>query len=284
MGRTIHIGHGKASSSILVVVLGTLVFAASSSAPGARSYAFEPERVIAGNFRAYAAGPYGAYTGMWGRNLPQNDNLAADSSMRVIPGSFPRGTTFSWDVTPDVDWNGVNGYLHVAWGNYDDSPGVITSRQVKNITALDLGIDWSYSGDPSSGLLSECWLTPTPTPSGAPDRQYEVAFFPRVSSAGASYLASLPSVGGGSFTDSNGNSWNVREGVSGTGQPYYIAYRPSYVEFRGTLPYKDYFTFLTDAGKITGSEWFNGLAFGVEPSSGSASLTISDLTVRYIGM
>ncbi|GAA4772976.1 hypothetical protein GCM10023200_01710 [Actinomycetospora chlora] len=283
MGRTIRTGNSKASS-ILVVVLGTLVFATSSSAPATRSSTFDPERVIQGNFQTYAAGPYGAYTGMWGRYLPQNDTLAAESSMRVTPGTFPRGTTFWWDVTPDPDWNGVNGYLHVAWGNYDDSPGAITPQQVKNIAALDVSIDWSYNGDPSSGLLSECWLTPTPTPSGVPDRQYEVAFFPRVSSAGASYLASLPVVGGGSFTDSNGNSWNVREGVSGTGQPYYIAYRPSYVEFRGTLPYKDYFAFLAEAGKITGSEWFNGLAFGVEPFSGSASLAISDLTVHYTRM
>lgn len=238
-------------------------------------------RVITGNFQSYTKNPYSAYTGMWGHYLPQNNTLVADSAMRVYPGRFPAATVFTWDVTRDPDWSGVNGYLHLSWGNYDGSPGVITSNQVKNITALTVDIDWAFTGDAASGLLSECWLTPVATPTGEINRDFEVAFFPKLSAGSVGYVQSLPAVGGGSFTDSAGIAWSVCEGVSGTDEPYFIAYRPGYVEFRGPLPYRDYFAFLTAAGKISGNEWFNGLAFGVEPYSGTGSLTVSKFAPTY---
>lgn len=261
---------------------------------GSRSSARTKGRVVApvvssgritkvGNFQGYAANPYNAWTGMWGVNIPANDTLVATSSLDVDPATFPDGTIFTWNVTPDPDWSGVNGYLHVSYGNYDDSPGVITPRQVYTITDLDLIVDWTFSGSNGSGLLSECWLTPVATPSGSPTRLYEVAFFPKLSPAGVSYVNSLPNVGSGSFTDSGGIAWNVREGVSGTNQPYYIAYRPGNVDFKGTLRYDDYFAFLINSGKITGNEWFNGVAFGVEPHSGAGSLTIVDFAPSYAG-
>ena len=272
---------------ILMMILALLGFAAPASAPAtptAAAYAWgTPETVIPGNFQSYAAGPYSAYNGMWGHYLPQNDDLHADSSMRVVPETFPRNTIFSWNVTPDSAWGGVKGYLHLSYGNYDDSPGTITPRRINNISELTVKIDWTYIGDPASGLLSECWLTPVSTPSGEIAKLHEVAFFPKVSNGGATYLASLPAVGGGSFIDSSGVAWNVREGISGGGEPYYIAYRPGYAEFRGALPYKNLFSFLIDTGKITGNEWFNGLAFGVEPYSGSASLKINQFSSSYAG-
>jgi hypothetical protein len=45
--------------------------------------------------------------------------------------------------------------------------------------------------------------------------------------------------------------------------------------------FKSYFTFLTGADKLTGSEWFNGAAFGVEPLSGAGTLLISSYTPSY---
>ena len=101
-----------------------------------------------------------------GHYLPQNDQLVAESSMRVHPDTFPGGTTFYWDVTPDPDWGGINGYLHVAWGNYDNSPRSITPRQVSAITDLRLNVGWSFTGDTSTGLLCECWLSPAAAASG----------------------------------------------------------------------------------------------------------------------
>jgi hypothetical protein len=58
-------------------------------------------------------------------------------------------------------------------------------------------------------------------------------------------------------------TWNVRATPAATSRT--VAYRPGYADFRGTLRFDDLFAFLRVAKKITGDEWFNGVAFGVEP-------------------
>lgn len=231
--------------------------------------------LVAGNFQGYTDSPYKAWTGMWGHY--RADDLQAESEMFIDAAAFPDNTTFGWDVTPSASWGGVNGYLHIGYGNYDDSvPNAITSRQVSSITELSVEIGWTFEGDEASGLLSECWLSPVAAPSGSFEKLHEVAFFPKVSTTAQAWLATLPAVGAGSFTDSNGVLWNVREeGI------YRVAYRPGYAEFQGVLPFSDYFDFLIGAGEITGSEWFNGVAFGVEPHSGAGSLTVDTFDVTY---
>jgi len=230
-----------------------------------------------GNFQSYAANPYSAYTGMWGHY--RSELLVAESSMTVTPSTFPAGTVFNWDVTPAPDWGGVNGYLHLDYGNYDWSPGTITPRQVKNITDLTLDVGWTYQGDPSSGLLSELWLSSQAAPSGQFPKIREIGFFPKFSPGAQAFVASLPNVSTGSFVDSAGLTWNVKKSAI-----YYIAYRPGYADFQGVLPYLDYLEFLQAAGEITGDEWYNGVAFGVEPFSGAGSMTITEFAPTYSGV
>lgn len=243
---------------------------------------------LIGNFQSYSASLYQAYLGMWSEFLPTIDQpVLAVSDLLVYSATFPAQTTISWDVTPSSSWGGVNGYLAVAYGNYDDSAGTITPKQVKNITTLQLNVNWTFSGtDTQSGLLSECWLTTTShatggtSPSDGGDAVAEVGFLPKVSPSAQSYVAGLPSVGGGSFTDSLGVTWNVKYDSSLT-PTYYIAYLPSYASHQGVFDFKSYFTFLTTSSKITGNEYFNGAAFGVEPKSGAGSLLISSYTPTY---
>lgn len=239
-----------------------------------------PGTQIDGNFRSYAKSPFAAWTGMWGLYLPQNDTLKASSSMRVIPDTFPHGTVLAWDVTPDPDWAGVNGFLHVSWGNYDDSPGRIVPRQVRACADLTVDAGWVFTGDSGSGLLAECWLSPVAAPAGSFTKSHEVAFLPKVSPSAAVWLAGLPAVGRGEFTDRHGVAWLVRQGGS-DGQPYFVAYRPGYADAQGVLPFGDYLTFLTAAGQVTGGEWVNGLAFGVEPHHGTGQLEVRRFTASY---
>jgi hypothetical protein len=242
-----------------------------------RPTAGEPTTLLTeGNFKSYRDAPFSAYTGMWG--LRRSDALVADSSMRVTPSTFPHGTVFTWDVTPDPEADGVNGYLHVAYGNYDHSPGTITPRRVRDITDLTVDIGWAFHGDEASGLLVECWLSPDAAPSGTFPKLHEIGFLPKTSPPAQAWLARLPAVGTGSFVDSNGITWNVRE--SGT---YRVAYRPGYADFQGRLPFHEFFAFLVTSGEITGNEWFNGVAFGVEPLSGAGSLTITKFAPSYAG-
>lgn len=227
-----------------------------------------------GNFQRYAAVPYAAWTGMWGHY--RTKQLQAESSVLAFPATFPDGTIFTWEVTPAPDWGGVNGFLHVSYGNYDYSPGGITPRQVEAINELAVAIDWTMEGDPSSGLLAECWLTPKATPSGSLDKKYEIGFLPRLSPAAVAWVKTLPKVGAGSFVDRFGVRWEVRQ--SGT---YFVAYLPDFSDFRGTLRFDDLLAFLVANKKITGAEWVNGVAFGVEPHRGSGSLTVEKFAVSY---
>ena len=237
-----------------------------------------------GTGQIHTSGSYTAYTSMWGAAIPQNDTMTYTVDMRILPSVFPANTSFRWSVTPDPDWGGVNGYVYVAHGNYDWTPGTHVSRQVYTVTDLTVNQDWTYSGDAASGLLSECWLTSTSHPSGdLTDKVYEVAYLPKVSTPGASFLASSTVVGSGSFTDTNGVVWNVRENLSATNEPYFMAYRPGYASYTGPLSFKDLFAFLINAGKISGDEWYNGIALGAEPHSGTGSVTINSFGVLYTG-
>lgn len=237
---------------------------------------------INGNFQIYSKNPYGAYTGMWGMNNPEAPGLVATSSMVVDPATMPNGTTFNWNVTPSPSWGGINGYLYISYGNYDGSPGVITPRQVKDIGALTVNATWTQSGDLSSALLSEIWLAAESAASGAFTKLFEIAFFPRFSVNSKSWIDSLSQVGTG-FT-SGGVSYKVREAGNPQGVPYIIAYRSDYGDMQGGLPYKDFFTYLIAQGRITGNEWFNGVAYGVEPDHGIGSLTINTMSVDYTGI
>lgn len=239
--------------------------------------------LITGNFKAHVSTPWQAYTGMWGVWIPANDQMVATSSMRVYP-SFPAGTVFNWDVSQrDPDWTGVVGFLHMSHGNFDDSAGGFTPVRASATAGLTLTAQWSQTGDTSSGLLAECWLTTAAHPTGPmEDKTHEVAFMPRVPAHAASWLATLPVVGSG-FTDTNGAEWLVREAVSGAGAfPYLIAYRPGYADRQGALPFGDLLAYLISQGKITGQEWVNGLAFGVEPYAGAGSLTVSSISVETL--
>lgn len=270
------------------VAVSTLV-ASSSLELSRRGYTgpdFGSPLTIRGPFKSYYAppSPFSAYTGAWGLHIPAADNLEFATSMTLYPDVFPKGTRFDWDVTPDPDWDGVNGYLAVSYGNFDDSPGDITPRQANAIANLTVDARWTYDGDDSSGLLCEMWLGAAAAVSGGFTKTHEVAYFPRLSPEAASWVDRFPDVGTGSFTDSNDVVWNVVEALSGDGVlPYYVAYRPSYLDFVGPFLFHDYIDFLISSGAIAGTEWFNGVAFGVEPRSGEASLTLDKLDVTYIG-
>lgn len=237
--------------------------------------------VIDGNFQSYAVTPpYSAYTGMWGHYIAANNDLIADSSMTIYPDTFPNGSSYSWSVTRDPDWGGVVGILGVSYGNYDDSPFSITPRQVNAITTLSANLSWTFTGDQSSGLLCEFWLSSASTPSGEiTTKTHEIAFWPKVSAGSQAYANSSTTVGPG-FTAS-GVTWVVKEDVSNTGEPYLFAYRTGFADFEGVLPFKAYLDYLTAQGKITGNEWFNGLVMGVEPFDGAGTLTLDTFSVSY---
>lgn len=241
-----------------------------------------PPTQISGNWKSYLQDPYQVYLDMWGLNKP-GTSLQSNVDMQVSPSEFPNDTTLRWDVSPDPRWRGVNGYLMLAYGNYSDNAFAIPGgpKSINNVTAMTIDADWVYEGDPSTSMLSETLLTRTEHALGdnASGSLAEVGFASKVSASTKNWANGLPTVG--TFTDPDGVAWTVKERTDLQGASYYWAYREGPVDHHGKLYFKSYFTFLVGVGKLTGDEFFNGVAYGVEPVDGAASLTINRFTATY---
>lgn len=243
----------------------------------------DPPTQISGNWTSYSQNPYQVYLDMWGLNVPNRESLKSNVDALVWPNEFPNNTTLRWDVIPDPNGLGVNGYLQLAYGNYDDNAFALPGgpKQIKNITAMTLDADWIYAGDPA-GMLSETWLTSTGHALGgnSAGSLAEVGFASKVTASDLEWANGLAKVG--TFSDSHGVTWTVKvKEPNEQGSPYYYAYRDGPVDHHGELDFKSYFAFLVDRGKLNGNEYFNGVAYGVEPSGGAASLKITRFTPYY---
>ena len=83
----------------------------------------------------------------------------------------------------------------------------------------------------------------------------------------------------GNFTDSSDRAWKVGVQTAPAG-PYYM-FIPEGDVLTGTVDFKAGLDFLRSKGRLTGEEWFNGLAFGIEPVTGSGSVQVQNLSVTY---
>ncbi|MDB5254271.1 MAG: fibronectin type protein [Parcubacteria group bacterium] len=248
--------------------------------------------IVYGNFTGYKANsPYSAYASFWylftdptlGLGHTAVENVDYVSQVKVYPNIFPVGTKMTWRV-PTPAYGGIYGYLTASYGNYDFSdPTVsITPRQAYTITDLTSTIDYTYAGDATTGILHEFWLTTTAHQNGPlSDKVYEVGMFARTSPATVSYVTGSTQVG--SFTDPGGRIWTVAQNLSGTGEPYYMFMPTNHADVTGTVYWDEMIAYLIGQGKITGNEWFNGMAIGPEPFTGAGSVTINDFTVSYAG-
>jgi hypothetical protein len=238
--------------------------------------------ILPGPFTGYTSSPYQIYLGAFGLDFSSGDiPTTYQCGGYVIPATFPAGTAIKWNTIPVSAFISINGYLNMSWGNYSDSGGVITPEQVKNITTLTQAVDWTLAGTGTQDILGECFLTTTSHASGSlTDIVFEVGFLLKNSAASVSFVNANTVVG--SFTDVNGVLWRVIRAVSGIGSaPNLVAYRDGFGDHHGPLDYKSFFTFLTSASVITGNEWMNGTAFGVETLQGVGQLTYNGFTTTY---
>lgn len=109
------------------------------------------------------------------------------------------------------------------------------------------------------------------------NKLYEIAYFPKLSANAIYYVDHLTVVG--SYTDDNGLLWKVVKSTDII--PYIVAYRLGYADFKGAFLYHNYFAYLRTQSLINGNEWVNGVGYGVEPLSGSGSLTLDSYNVTY---
>lgn len=259
--------------------LGAVAAAALLSASGA-AQAEDATRILGdkefftkGSFIAYAA-PWSTYFGA-GKELKHGVDYSDEIAVR--PATFPANVDFSWHWPLTAPKHtGVYGYHALSYGNYDggtpETP--ITPKQVKAISVLTTTFRFSIArpiGD--FNVLTEFFLAKAP----GGEKVGEIGFFPHAAKTAIPYADAGEQLG--DYTDATGRNWKVSKQPAPHG-PYYM-FIPAGDVLEGTIDFKAALDFLQAKGKVTGEEWFTGLAFGIEPVMGSGSMHVESLTVRY---
>lgn len=227
----------------------------------------------------YTRGAYAAFASPWStwydRSLVHNRDYW--DRITIDPATFPANTTISTHWPTRLPSTGVWGYHHVFYGNYDG--GVVQTpiapRQVKAINTLRQTFSYSATGSNNYNLLNEFYLTSAPGKSAA--KVIEIGYFLNAPAQTRAWNKSGQMIG--ILVDAWRNRWTVtKRGTFVTITPYDVDVIRS-----GTIDVAHMLRFLRIHNVITGDEWFNGIAFGVEPTVGAGDTTVkvTDWQVTY---
>lgn len=219
----------------------------------------------------YKQGPYVAFAADWSvttGKLKLRQGVDYADNMIINPKTFPAGTVMRWQWPNGKPPSGVYGYLHVAYGNYAGGAPIEPVPPVRIANMPDIATDFAVTinGDPKRyNLLSETFLTALPASFAT--RGLEIGFLPNVSDDGRSFFSGGEQLG--TWRDPGGREWKVA--IRGK----YCMLIPTDATFTsGTLYFGAVIKWLMSQGRLTGQEWFNGLAIGVEPVGGRGSLRV----------
>lgn len=230
----------------------------------------------------YTKGSYIAYAAPW-----SSDNKRMKSgedfldTITIDAAAFPSRTRISWHwpLVP-AKTTGVRGYMALGFGNYDSGlpQAPIEPQQVKNLRAVSQSIDWQYervAGD--FNLLAEFYLTRSAGNSA--DKVAEIGFMLHTPAATRAWTGTGAALG--TWTDALGARWEITRN-EGPGIPYIIFTPVGGADFlAGRLDVKGALGELRRLRQITGDEWLNGMALGVEPVSGSGFATVNTWRVHW---
>ncbi|HEY0315229.1 MAG TPA: hypothetical protein VGC28_03075 [Sphingomonas sp.] len=225
--------------------------------------------------RFYTKGSYSAYAAPWSiffdKSLRRGDDYL--DSIVVDPAAFPRNTGIEWRWPfHHPKQKGVWGYLEVSYGNYDGGIPAepVQPRQALDIAALSEHVAWSGGGIATSfNLLNEFYLT---REAGKPDdKVIEVGLLLHPHDRQDWEIVTGRPIG--RYVEPGGRAWRVV--MNGT----YCMFVPDEDVHEATIDLKAMIDFLITSGVITGSEWFNGVAVGVEPVWGRGAVNLSEWSV-----
>jgi hypothetical protein len=246
------------------------------------SFSMAEEPKVLADREFYTKGSYIAFAGPWSVDVKggpalQHGTDFADE-IAVHPETFPAAVEFNWHwpLTPSKN-TGVYGYNSVSYGSYyggvPETP--IPVKQVKAIDTLSETFHFAMArpiGD--FNVLNEFFLCEKET--GEP-KIAEVGFFLRTSKSAIPFADAGEQLG--TFTDASNRAWKVAQQTGPQG-PYYM-FIPDGDVLEGAIDLKAALEFLRTKKRVTGEEWFTGLAFGIEPIAGSGSLRLQSLSVTY---
>ena len=202
-------------------------------------------------------------------------------SISLDPALFPARTTISWTWPEARADASVRGFLAVDYGNYYNTVPArpIRSRRVSDIRTLtcdfDLAIDGTLSG---FDVVVDFFLTSTPDFGSI---LFEIEIFLHAPRYVLGYADSTRPVG--MFRSTSGSTWTVSKDPVGNQAPIVLFHlAPGHDVLDGSIDIAEMLHWLKDRGVLAGTEFFNGLALGVEPQQHDGILTINTLSVDYV--
>jgi hypothetical protein len=245
-----------------------------------RTVVAPPGRILKRDGENYYQGRYLGFASDWSvtvgkaklrKGIDYADHLVID------PATFPAGTVMHWQWPNVAPKFGVYGYVHIAYGYY---AGGVPKERVAPVQVADAGdiraeVAVGSRTDPSTyNLLCETFLTGKPGDFPG-SRGLEIGFLMNISGPGRTFFNSSEQLG--RWTDPAGVAWQVA-----VKDKYLMLIPVGGPKFAGTLYYGAVMKWLMRNGRLTGREWFNGAALGVEPVRGDGSLRVRRWNV--IGM
>ncbi len=239
-----------------------------------------PHLVKLADKQGFTKGPFTAFMVPYNRGTlrPGKDYT---ESFTLDPAEFPAGSVISWDWPAAHEKAQVRGFLAIDYGDYYNTvpEAPIRSSRVKDIKALQCNVDLSASGTGSGfNIIINFFLTSTLDSNSI---LYEIEVFLHTPDYAKFYIDSAPSLG--TFTSRSGRVWKVCKDPFAVHGPDILFYPVDQADMLvGTVDLKEMLSWIKGRKVITGNEFFNGLAVGIEPQQRNGTVVVNALAVNYV--
>ncbi|MGH1571966.1 hypothetical protein ACRAWG_16320 [Methylobacterium sp. P31] len=235
--------------------------------------------VVIGEQTNWTAGSYTAYNSPWGAaSLVQGKDYSDTTT--INSGSLTSGVVMNWSWPEIPASSGVYNFDQIAFGDYYNTvPQIaVAPSQINSIGNLSESFDFNIGGETSNfDVITDMFLTGSAGDNST--NKYEIEIFHHTPQYSSDWVNSLTQLG--TFSGS-GHTWKVAIGSGGSAAPD-IVFMPTDTNdvLSGTLNVKDMLNYLVQQNVISATDYFNGLAAGVEVHQGSGSLTANSFSVSY---
>ena len=258
-------------------LLAGLAAASSAAMPPSTRAASAP--VTLADSQGFTKGPFTAFMAPWNKG-PLRAGIDYEESLTLDPSTFPAGSRIAWAWPEAAAHAQVRGFLAIDYGNYYNTvpEAPIRSGPVADIKSLACTHDLSVAGATSGfNVIINLFLTATPDPDSI---LFEIEVFLHTPAYAEAYMRTVESLG--TFGSASGVAWTVSRDPSAAHGPDFL-FRPADQRdlLAGSVDLREMLGWLAGRGAITGREFFNGLALGVEPQQRDGAMTINAFAVDY---
>ena len=207
-----------------------------------------------------------------------------DEKVVVERATFPNDTLISWAYPHDHAASSIKSFLAIDYGNYNHTNATepIASSMIGRIKTLQLNVALITAGYLEGyDVIVDYYLTSKKGDLDTKITEVEIAlhgpsFFKR-------YADSVRTIG--FYKSEDGAVWKIsldEHAAMMQGKPDILIYpTDGFDRLNISLDIQALHRVLVDRNVLNGTEYFNGLALGVEPQQQSGTLTVKTLNVTY---